>query len=82
MIAPKEKWWKRACVARLALEARFLDHPEVSMIDFGLDPQAATEQIAVRVHVRRREAVLVGLPEEIEGIPVRVIYGSYELQSE
>ncbi len=80
MIDAKEKWWKRACKARLALEARFLDHPEVSMIDFGLDPEAAHEQIAVRLHVRHHETQLSGVPEEIEGIPVRVIYGRYELQ--
>lgn len=81
MKAQNERWINRACKARAELEARFLHLPEVSMIDFGID-EAGSEAIVLRLHLRRREAVLAGLPQELEGIPVRVIYGNYELQNE
>ncbi len=81
MKSPKEKWWSRARKARAELEARFLHHPEVSMIDLGEDPQAASAAPVLRLHVRHRGVALAGVPKDLQGIPVRVIYGSYELQN-
>jgi hypothetical protein len=77
--------WRQARRARDELADQLLDHPDVSLIDIGYDPDRkggeATERIVLRVHVRRsldREAL--GLPEEIDGIPVRVVVADYRLE--
>jgi len=77
--------WDRARRARDKLVDQFLDHPDVSLIDIGYDPDREgggnAERIVLRVHVRRpltREEV--GLPAEIDGIPVRVLVGDYRLE--
>lgn len=77
--------WTRARRARDKLVDQFLDHPGVSLIDIGydLDPEVgeATDRIVLRVHVGRsltRE--MLGLPTEIDGIPVRVVVADYRLE--
>jgi hypothetical protein len=74
------EFWKRARRARDKLVDQFLDHPhpDVSLIDIGYDPDQGAggnaEHIVLRVHVRRpltREEV--GLPAQVDGIPVRVL---------
>ena len=82
MKAQKEKWWSRARKARAELETQFLQHPEVTMIDLGRDPQGVSASPVLRLHLRKRDVVIVDLPEELEGIPVRVVQGSYELQKD
>ncbi len=72
----------RARHARDTLAQQLLSHPDVSLIDIGRDPEGASSHtLVVRVHVRRpldREAL--GIPEEIEGIPVRILRGNYQLE--
>jgi hypothetical protein len=79
------EFWTRARRARDKLVDQFINHPDVSLIDIGydLDPEsgAATDRIVLRVHMRRslaREAL--GLPAEIDGIPVRVVVADYRLE--
>jgi hypothetical protein len=79
------EFWSRARRARDKLVDQFLDHPDVSLIDIGYDPdregEGNAERIVLRVHVRRpltREEV--GLPAQIDGIPVRVMVGDYRLE--
>lgn len=80
------EFWTIARRARDKLVDQFLDHPDVSLIDIGYDPDAEggghAEHIVLRVHVRRpltREEV--GLPAQIDGIPVRVmVVGDYRLE--
>lgn len=83
MPAEDTEFWVRAYQARDKLVDQFLDHPEVSLIDLGYDlaSDRATGQIVLRVHLRRpatRQAL--GLPEQIDGIPVRVVAGDYRLE--
>ena len=78
---PDEAWWERARRGRDQLAARYLGHPDVTLIDIGLDPQRRSSMPVLRVHVRRADTSLPTAMEDIEGIPVRVIYGNYELQS-
>ena len=57
-------------------------HPEISLIDIGLDPQAPEKQehLVIRVHVRRQwDPEKVHIPEQIDGIHVVVIPGDYQL---
>jgi len=74
------EFWNRARQARDKLAGRYLDHPEVSLIDIGYDPEGGeeTKPIVLRVHVRRVSAAeTMELPLEINGIPVRVIVADY-----
>jgi hypothetical protein len=78
-------FWSRARLARDKLVDRFLGHSDVSLIDIGRDPEAkgttAADQIVLRVHVRRPLAAQVlELPEQVDGIPVRVIVADYRLE--
>jgi hypothetical protein len=85
MPQPDPELWNRARRVRDKLADQYLGHPDVSLVGIGraLDSEstAPTERIVVRVHVRRsltREAL--GLPEEIDGIPVCMVAGDYKLE--
>jgi hypothetical protein len=80
MTHPDEAWWARARQARDQLAAQFLAQPDISLIDIGLDPQGASDSPVLRVHTRRGDSSALGIPGEIDGIPVRVIHGDYTLQ--
>jgi hypothetical protein len=80
MSSDDPQFWEKALRARDQLAAQFLGHPDVSLIDIGLDPEDHTsaQRNALCVHVRRLEtAKSLGLPGEIDGIPVRVLEGDY-----
>jgi hypothetical protein len=74
----------RAYQARDKLIKQFFDRPEVSLIDIGDDPEnpGQPQRLVLRVHVRQAAAQQgLGLPEEVDGIPVRVVKkGDYRLQ--
>lgn len=79
------EFWVKARRARDRLADQFLDHPDVSLIDIGydLDPEGgeAAERIVLRIHVRRSLArEVLGLPAEIDGIPVRVVVADYRIE--
>jgi hypothetical protein len=81
MNTPSKEWWDGARRARDQIVARFLTHPDVSLIDIGLDPQGASGTPVLRVHLRQGDGSTLNIPDEIGGIPVRVIRGDYEPQS-
>lgn len=78
---PDEAWWERARRGRDQLASRYLSHPDVSLIDIGLDPQHHSSMPVLRIHVRRADPALPAVVDDVEGIPVRIIYGNYQLQS-
>ena len=85
MSQKNSEFWKRARRARDKLADQFLDHPDVSLIDIGYDPDPEgggnARRIVLRVHVRRPlTSEEVGLPAQIDGIPVRVLVGDYRLE--
>jgi hypothetical protein len=67
---------------RDALSLRLLQDPEVSLVDIGLDPSSpGASAPVIRVHVRSTGAgERLALPDEIEGVPVRVIRANYQLE--
>jgi hypothetical protein len=73
-------WWARARQARDQLAQQLLQHPDVSLIDIGLDPQDASEMPVLRVHVRGTTVAGPTVPDNVDGIPVRVILGDYKPQ--
>jgi hypothetical protein len=83
MAAQDAAFWKRADLARDKLKLRLSDRPEVSLIDIGLDPQDSSDTGAIflRVHLRKSASLAeLGLPAEIDGIPVMALHGDYHLE--
>jgi hypothetical protein len=76
-----QAWWNKARRARDQLTVQVMSHPGVCMVDIGIDPQGECSTPVLRVHVRQDHADTIKLPSYIEGIPIRVIRGTYELQN-
>lgn len=73
--------WARAELARDKLAEQFLSHPLVSLIDIDFEPgsEEQSAHVVLRVHLRQpatRQALVI--PEEIDGIPIRVDFGDYQ----
>jgi len=88
MSQENSEFWNRAHRARDKLVDQFLDHPDVSLIDIGYAPKpdTKTEEITLRIHVRGRwmEAMpdkRIAFPDQVDGIPVIVIPGDYQLDT-
>jgi hypothetical protein len=79
MKQPDQAWWARARAARDRLEASIMHDANVRMISIGLDPEQQSDLPVLLVHVRDSGAAPV-VPTEMDGIPVRVIYGDYQLE--
>lgn len=76
--------WEKALRARQKLEEKYLFHPQVSLIDIGTDPQAGAadaDRPVLRVHLRPpADKEVIDLPDQIDGIPVRLIFADYKLE--
>lgn len=79
MKQPNQAWWARARAARDRLEASIMHDANVRMISIGLDPEHQSNLPVLLVHVRASDAAPI-VPTEMDGIPVRVIYGDYQLE--
>lgn len=76
------EFWERARRARDRLAATWLKNPAVQLIDIGYDPQEPPGHgpVVLRVHLRSgTRPERLGLPREIDGIPVRFIQADYRL---
>ncbi len=61
------------------------DHPDVSLIDIGLDSAGGEQPVVLRVHVRKNWIIAdvknqIQIPDDIDGIPVKIITADYSLQ--
>lgn len=79
--------WERARSARDKLVDKFLDHPDVRLIDIGmpLEEGDKEEEVALRIHVKERwfasaPSKRIAFPSEIGGFRVFIIRGDYELE--
>ena len=79
MKQPDQAWWAKARAARDRLEAAIIHDANVRMISIGLDPEQQSDLPVLLVHVRDSGAAAI-VPTEMDGIPVRVIYGDYQLE--
>jgi hypothetical protein len=63
------------------LTKEFLRHPDVSLIDIGLklDNGHSTDEVVLRIHVRKHEIPSRGwpFPKQIDGIPIIIMYSDY-----
>lgn len=82
-------FWRRARIARDGLASRFLNRPEVSLIDIGYayEHGQRTDRIALRIHVREqwlkaKPEDRIAFPEEVDGISVVVMPGDYQLDTD
>lgn len=80
MSAQAQPWRARARRARAQLETLALSDPAVQMVSIGIDPERRGQAPALIVHVRHGATAPAGLPDEIDGMPVRVIYADYQLE--
>jgi hypothetical protein len=86
MVSGNSEFWNRAHRARDKLADRFLNHPDVSLIDIGYPMERGkiiSEDIVLRVHVRQRwmkakPEERVTFPEKVDDIPVMVMLGEYQ----
>ena len=77
-MAPRDSgFWANARQARDKLAAKVLSHPNVSMVDIGEDPDGVISTPVLRVHVRSIDVSGQNIPNDVDGIPVRVIRGDY-----
>ena len=82
------EFWNRARRVRDKLVDRYLNQPDVCLIDIGYAPaeQAEnSEEIVLRIHVRKKwfkakPEERIAFPEQVDGIPVVVMLGDYQLQ--
>jgi hypothetical protein len=80
---PASEHLEQARQARQILTQQFQNSEEVSLIDIGADPEnpGDPEKIVVRVHLRSGASqATLGVPVEVQGIPVRVIVADYRLE--
>ena len=80
MSEQNQRWWTVARRARAQLETLVIGHPDVRMVGIGLDPERQSEQPVLIVTIRHGAAVPADVPTNIAGIPVRVVYGDYQLE--
>ena len=83
MATENPEFWAKAREVRDKIASRLQSHPQVSLIDIGYDPNEgeSSDRIVVRVHVRQPvNPKALGLDDEIDGIPVRVVVGDYRAE--
>ena len=81
--------WEKVRRAKQKLVDRFLDHPDVSLIDIGYapEPDNKTDEMVLRIHLRESHKKIVpaegcDFPELVDGFHVIVIPGDYRLDNE
>ncbi|HEX9374155.1 MAG TPA: hypothetical protein VF897_24290 [Roseiflexaceae bacterium] len=80
MSQPDQAWWARARHARDQLEQLIMSNPNVRMISIGQDPSGLSTAPVLIVYVGDTKTGLPNLPSDIDGIPVRVAAGNYQLE--
>ena len=75
-----QRWWNMARKARAQLETLVIINPDVRMVSIGIDPERRSAEPVLIVTIRHGAAVPAGVPNDIDGVPVRVIYGDYQLE--
>ena len=80
MKQPDQAWWAKARAARDSLEAAIIHDANVRMISIGLDPEQQSDLPVLLVHVRDSNALSSTIPTQMDGIPVRVVYGDFHVE--
>jgi hypothetical protein len=75
-----QRWWAMARKARAQLETLVISNPDVQMVSIGIDPEQHSAEPGLIVTIRHGAAVPADVPNNIDGLPVRVIYANYQLE--
>ncbi len=82
-------FWSKARRARDTLVKLYIFHPDVTLIDIGYPPKqdGVPETMVLRIHVKKRRINSksrdgTSFPTSVDGIPVVVIPGDYDLSSD
>ncbi|MGH9838849.1 MAG: hypothetical protein ACREEM_08705 [Blastocatellia bacterium] len=80
MTTPSDEFMERAIRAKDKLAEQFLNHPTVELIDIGYDLESPenSQQIVLRVHTKSSARAALKVPDEIDGIPVKLMTANYE----
>jgi hypothetical protein len=72
----------QATAARAELARQFLHHADVALIDVGSEsvPGSVDRRLVVRVHWRGHTGTPPLVPEQIDGVPVRLLHADYQLE--
>ena len=72
----------QATAARAELARQFLHHADVALIDVGSEPVPGTtdRRLVVRVHWRGRTDTPPLVPDQVDGVPVRLVHADYQLE--
>lgn len=89
MLQEDSEFLTRARHARDKLVDQFINHPDVSLIDVGYASERGekTEEVVLRIHVRERwmkakPLERVAFPKQVDDIPVVVMLGDYQLETD
>lgn len=85
MTEPTQAEWDEIRRVKEKLIAQLGVHPEISLIDIGVDPEPTSsdqsKELVLRVHIRSAEArQRLKIPEQIDGVRVVVLFGNYQLE--
>jgi hypothetical protein len=62
------------------LSSKYLTHPQVSLIDYGIGLEKSKSATpSLRIHLREK-APETDFPKEIDGIPVSLVHANYRLE--
>ena len=62
------------------LANKYLTHPEVSLIDYGMGlEKSKSSTLSLRIHLRTK-ARDAAFPKEVDGIPVSLVRADYRLE--
>ncbi len=62
------------------LSSKYLAHPQVSLIDYGMGLEKSKSSTpSLRIHLRAK-ARETDFPKEIDGIPVSLVHADYRLE--
>jgi len=75
-----QRWRNRARQARAHLETLVMSNPDVQMVSIGIDPERRSAEPVLIITISHGAPVPAGVPNNIDSIPVRVVYGDYQLE--
>ena len=75
-----QTWHERARAARAQLEPLAMPNPDVRMVSIGIDPERRSAQPVLIVTLRHGAVPPANIPNDVNGIPVRIVYGDYQLE--
>ncbi len=80
MKTSSDEFMDRAIRAKDKLAAQLMGDPTINLIDIGYDLQSPEnpQPVVLRVHTRSPVRAASTIPDEIDGIPVKLVIADYK----